>query len=586
MTTTMSPDLASAHARYSKPTRKKAAGATYTPAELALFLADAALAAFKIPAEGKIRVLDPAVGDGALLDALLQRLPEDVLCRVEVTGFDTNPQAIEAAKCRLENWPVGKFIFHETDFLSFVLADFGQQNLFSSAASAGFNVVIANPPYVRTQVLGADAAQVLAKQFGLTGRVDLYYPFLLGISRVLAPDGVASVIVSNRFMTTKSGQAVRSALLSTYDLLHVWDLGDTKLFDAAVLPAVILARCRGQGASKPTNSIQLTTIYETDQPANNLAQGILNAVAIKKSGTYSLPDGRRFNIQCGVLDNGGVDEGLWRVATAHTDDWLATVTKNTWRPFKSIGKIRVGVKSTADKVFLRSDWNDLQEGRPELLKPLITRHSARQFKAKLPEKASKRKEILYPHEATASGRKAVDLSGFPISFAYLSSHRQVLEARTYVIEAGRQWYELWVPQDPAAWSQPKLVFPDISDEPVFWMDLDGGVVNGECYWLKADDPSDDDLLWLALAVANSSFIKAFYDHSFNNKLYAGRRRFITQYVEQFPLPDPKRNITQEIIQLAKRIYSIIPSSDANALIAELDGKVWEVFGLGSEEVAG
>lgn len=219
------------------------------------------------------------------------------------------------------------------------------------------------------------------------------------------------------------------------------------------------------------------------------------------------------------------------------------------------------------------------------MKPLITRHSARQFKAKLPEKASKRKEILYPHEATASGRKAVDLSDYPISFAYLNSHRQVLEARTYVIEAGRQWYELWVPQDPAAWSQPKLVFPDISDEPVFWMDLDGGVVNGECYWLKADDPSDGDLLWLALAVANSSFIKAFYDHSFNNKLYAGRRRFITQYVEQFPLPDPKRNITQEIIQLAKRIYSTIPFSDANALIAELDEKVWEVFGLGSEEVA-
>lgn len=586
MTTTMNLDLdvVTAHARYSKPTRQKAAGATYTPLELALFLADAALTAFKIPAEGQIRILDPAVGDGALLDALLQRLPGDVLCRVEVTGFDTNPHAIAAAKCQLEKWPVGKFVFHEMDFLSYVLADFGQQTLFSSATSAGFNIVIANPPYVRTQVLGADAAQVLAKQFGLTGRVDLYYPFLLGISRVLAPDGVASVIVSNRFMTTKSGQAVRSALLSTYDLLHVWDLGDTKLFDAAVLPAVILARCRSQRVSKPTNSIQLTTIYETDQPANNVAQSILSAVATKQSGACSLPDGRRFNIQCGVLDNGGANEGLWRVATAHTDDWLATVTRNTWRPFKAIGKIRVGVKSTADKVFLRSDWNDLPEGRPELLKPLITRHSARQFKAKLPEKASKRKEILYPHETTASGRKAVNISDYPISFTYLNSHRQVLEARTYVIEAGRQWYELWVPQDPAAWSQPKLVFPDISDEPVFWMDLDGGVVNGECYWLKADDPSDGDLLWLALAVANSSFIKAFYDHSFNNKLYAGRRRFITQYVEQFPLPDPKKNATQKIIELAKRIYSIIPASDATALIAELDEKVWEVFGLSSEKV--
>lgn len=579
-------DLASTQGRYSNPDRQKAAGATYTPDELALFVGDAALEAFQVPAEGQIRVLDPAVGDGALLDALLSKLPPDALCRLEVTGFDTDPDAIAAARSRLEKWPVGRLVFHEVNFLSFVLAEYGEQNLFSAPPSDGFDLVVANPPYVRTQVLGADAAQVLAKQFGLTGRVDLYYPFLLGISRVLAPNGVASVIVSNRFMTTKSGQAVRSALLRTYDLLHVWDLGDTKLFDAAVLPAVILAKHRGQGVSKSADSIQLTTIYETDQPASTVASSVLNALTAKESGVCSVPDGRRFNIQRGVLDNGGEDQGLWRVATAHTDDWLATVARNTWRPFKSIGKIRVGVKSTADKVFLRSDWDDLPGGRPELLRPLITRYSARQFKSKLPEKASKRKEILYPHEATESGRRAVDLSDYPIARAYLNSHRQALEARTYVIEGGRQWFEIWVPQDPASWSQPKLVFPDIADEPVFWMDLDGGVVNGECYWLKADDPSSGDLLWLALAVANSSFIKAFYDHSFNNKLYAGRRRFITQYVEQFPLPDPKLASTQKIIELTKEIYSIIPSAEADSLVVALDERVWNAFGLGPEKVAG
>ena len=42
---------------------------------------------------------------------------------------------------------------------------------------------------------------------------------------------------------------------------------------------------------------------------------------------------------------------------------------------------------------------------------------------------------------------------------------------------------------------------------------------------------------------------------FNNKLYAGRRRFITQYVEQFPLPDPDREESKTIIALAKLIHS-------------------------------
>jgi len=44
--------------------------------------------------------------------------------------------------------------------------------------------------------------------------------------------------------------------------------------------------------------------------------------------------------------------------------------------------------------------------------------------------------------------------------------------------SGREWYEIWVPQDPAAWDQPKLVFRDISEEPMFWIDHDGAVVNG------------------------------------------------------------------------------------------------------------
>jgi len=244
------------------------------------------------------------------------------------------------------------------------------------------------------------------------------------------------------------------------------------------------------------------------------------------------------------------------------------------------------VKSTADKVFIRSDWDSLSGGRPELLRPLITRHCARRFKADVPAKADRIKEILYPHEVSGSGRGAVDISLYPKAASYLEQHRKVLEARSYVIAAGRRWYELWVPQDPAAWSSPKLVFPDISEKPVFWMDTDGGVVNGECYWLQCEKEGEDDLLWLALAVANSTFIEAFYDHRFNNKLYAGRRRFITQYVEQFPLPDPASTEAKAIVKLVKTIHATIPSPGADQLASDLDAHIWRAFGLAVEKIPG
>ena len=79
------------------------------------------------------------------------------------------------------------------------------------------------------------------------------------------------------------------------------------------------------------------------------------------------------------------------------------------------------------------------------------------------------------------------------------------------------------------------------------------MVNGDCYWLAPEETGASELLWLAMAVGNSSFIEVFFDHRFHNKLYAGRRRFMTQYVEQFPLPDPSTRSAGEIIQKTKRI---------------------------------
>ena len=179
----------------------------------------------------------------------------------------------------------------------------------------------------------------------------------------------------------------------------------------------------------------------------------------------------------------------------------------------------------------------------------------------------------------------MDLDLYPISRAYLDSHRRTLEQRRYVIEAGRAWYELWVPQDPGAWSKPKLVFRDIAEKPAFWIDLTGSVVNGDCYWMKSDARTEgveqDDLLWLAAAAGNSTFIEQFYDYRFNNRLYAGRRRYATQYVEEFPLPDPRAALGRAIVDKAKDMFENIASPQASTVSEELDSMVWQAFDLRS-----
>jgi len=132
-----------------------------------------------------------------------------------------------------------------------------------------------------------------------------------------------------------------------------------------------------------------------------------------------------------------------------------------------------------------------------------------------------------------------------------------------------------VPQKPEDWRAQKLVLRDISEQPTFWMDLEGTVVNGDCYWLTGDE----DLLWLALGVANSTFIERFYDRCFNNRLYSGKRRFMAQYVAQFPLPDPDSEIAREIITSCRARYARLADGPSPELEKQIDQMVWAAFGL-------
>lgn len=565
----------SATTRYESVTSEKASGSTYTPTELADFVAQEMLSLAKLEdSDEPIVVLDPAVGEGELLSSLLRLLPKGR--PVEVYGFDQNDDALTKSRKRLSGLHGCATIHLENrDFLEYAGGFAAQQRgLFDECKSPPFDLVIANPPYVRTQIMGAAQAQTLAGQFGLAGRVDLYHAFVLAIASVLRPHGVAGVIVSNRFMTTKAGAGVRDAVRERFSLRHVWDLGDTKLFDAAVLPAVFVAE--GRNGQEPVTP-QFSTIYQTQDEPSGKAETVIEA--LRGSGVVSVRDGRRFRVQHGTLDSTG-DE-VWRITTEDGDAWMATVTAHTWGTFKDIGKVRVGVKTCADRIYIRDDWQQVPDGEPELLRPLTTHHVGRQFRA---DATKSRRQILYTHASVHGRRKAVRLEDYPKAIAYLERHRKELESRTYVIEAGRKWYEIWVPQDPAAWDLPKLIFRDISEEPCFWIDLDQTVVNGDCYWLVCDGGKSEDLLWLAVSVGNSRFIAEFYDHRFNNKLYAGRRRFITQYVEQFPLPDPERPVSKEIVRLAKLLYASIDSPEAGESSAAIDRLVREAFGLCTEEV--
>ena len=555
---------------------------------MARFVAKQIVRNLSFPKKQEIRVLDPAVGDGELLLAISDELHANGYKNFSIHGFDTNPKAIELAGTRLRKQSnTDKVHLEPRDFLSYVLDhhpnDDGQAKLFEVESTKDkFDLVIANPPYVRTQVLGSDESKKLSEIFGLSGRTDLYHAFILAIVNVLEIGGELGIIVSNRFMTTKSGMSVRECFLTNFHLHHVFDLGDTKLFDEAVLPAVIIGKRDSQ--PEELSDIPFTRSHSTKTLEDaNREESVLKPIEEGFDGVVSIGE-TCFEIVQGSLDFGKSHSDVWRVSTEKSSQWLATVEKHQRFSFRDVGKIRVGVKTTADKVFISRDWEEITNGREpedEVLMPLLTHKEARRWVADNEGQA----KILYTHEVVNGKRQPIDFKKHPNALRYLEGKRESLEKRSYVIKAGRQWYEIWVPHNPLLWSKTKLVFRDIAENSTFFIDTVGSVINGDCYWMVLENDTHPDILWLAMAVGNSSFILKFYDERFHNKLYANRRRFMTQYVEQFPIPDPISEIGQELVQLAKKAYKYQEQGKVDLLKKTeetLDARVWEAFGLVKE----
>jgi adenine-specific DNA-methyltransferase len=550
----------------SRHSTRKSHGVHYTPPELAAFVARRALA--DLDTEDWV-VLDPACGDGELLLAVAVEAERLRIGPPHLVGVDRDEGAVAVATARLAAVQAATVVIRTGDFLATGME-------LSGALPSAYDVIVSNPPYVRTQVLGAARAQALGRQYGLTGRVDLYHAFVAAMTGMLAEGGVLGLLCSNRFLTTKGGRSLRSLLLRNYELAELWDLGDTKLFEAAVLPVVVVGR---RVRTPATTSGSFVRVYKDETPCDEPIEkrSLFDALEGDVEGPVRVV-GSRFTIERGQLRE-PTAERPWRLASPGGSRWLDIVKRHSASRFADLGPIRVGIKTTADSVFIRPKWDDLPEIlRPEeaLVRPLLTHRVAARWRADDDEGGIR--YVLYPHEIRGGRRCTIDLSCFPRTAAYLEQHREQLERREYVLKAGRAWYEIWVPQQPDAWAAPKLVWPDISDRPKFYLDCTGSVVNGDCYWSSCADRSEVEIA-LALAVTNSSFALRYYDLCCGNRLYAGRRRFITQYLEDLPIPEASSSALQDVARMVEQLRQVPGREDSQAVEAELDSAVLELFGL-------
>ena len=544
--------------RYNNIEKKKKNGVVYTPTEMAEYVAMEMMKYKKNTFCDCIEILDPAAGEGELLISMINEVL-NMGIPIKAVGYETDEYIAEKTQKNLcKKYPDVDIEIRSEDFLGAV----------EDGTVEKYDFVIANPPYIRTQIMGTNKAQIIAEKLKLTGRIDIYYAFLIYTKEGLKDDGIAGYITSNKFMTIKAGKSVRNYMIQNYNIHHIVDLGDTKLFTASVLPCIMIF---SRGKTKNKEEVAFTTVYQELGKVDNF--NLTNNVfdVIDNEGVYKFSDGRVFKFQQGHLQSIELDT-IWTILSAENKKWLKQVQSRTWMTFGDIGKIRVGIKTTADNVFIGDDWSGEKEGL-ELLRPLITHRNAGQIIAN----NQNQWKVLYTHTVVNGKKVAYNIEKYPKSKSYLMKHFEQLDKRKYVKNAKRNWYEIWVPQNPDAWGHRKIVFRDISEKPQFWLDETGAIVNGDCYWIDINPDVMEEVVYLALAVANSSFIEKFYDIRFNNKLYSGKRRYQTQYVQQFPIPYYNTELAKKAIFLVKKILAGDAKNTSSGDKKELELLVEQMF---------
>ena len=230
----------------------RALGVVYTPPEVAAAMTELALAPLVAGRSRNevlaLRVCDPAIGEGAFLIEIVRALAaaaggdsrdtRRLAAARCVFGADIDPRAVAAAREAVERF-VGAPVPELRDHLRVADA------LAPETAWPAFDALVANPPYVRQERLGAAAKQALRRYAAYDPVADLYVYFVELATRIARR---YCVITPSKWLTAAYARPLRELLADRGGLERLIDLGALPVFaDADAFPCILVGEPRVPG---------------------------------------------------------------------------------------------------------------------------------------------------------------------------------------------------------------------------------------------------------------------------------------------------------------------------------------------------
>lgn len=386
----------------------------------------------------------------------------------------------------------------------------------------GFDIVVANPPYVRMELIKPQKP-VLRRRFPQvhSERADLYIYFYARAHELLRKGGVGAFISSNKWLRAGYGEPLRRHLLDEQAFTVVMDFGELGVFEAAADAAIFLwvKKPRGDSPTRWAMVKELNSCY-----ADGVRQHF-NKLAVEVPASQFGTGNPRLATSAAA--------GM-RTRMERSGPRLGEICK---------GQLGWGAKTGLNEAFLidqhlYEELLDRSSNTPEIIKPMYRGEDIRRY-----ELHDRGTYIIYAYHG-------VDIDRYPYVKRHLQAFRRRLEKRA----TNQEWYELQQPQrvyEPL-FVKDKIVYPDIGKECRFSLDTNGRYLETTGFCIGNADP-------YLLAVLNSSTAFSYFKELcavLGDKEKGGRLRFKTQYVENLPIPDASSSERSAVGKLAEKVTKL------------------------------
>ncbi|MBO6586782.1 MAG: N-6 DNA methylase [Gracilimonas sp.] len=461
----------------------------------------------------------------------------------------------------------------------------------------GFDIVIANPPY-----LGESGNKEKFRRVQLgglsnfyLGKMDYFYFFMHLALNLSNEKGINTFITTNYYPTADGALKLRNDLKDRSSILQLINFGELKIFDSArgqhnlitifkkpaakdISVQIIDVKKNGTGSTNELNKILSNKDEQTEYrsfKSIDLYDGSKNYIRLSGTTSYS--------------DSVGVNGVLEKILDK-SDDLLGNITE-----------INQGVVSGCDKftnrftekveslskiaindgiyVFDLENVRDLQtiksfnSDEKELLKPFFKNSDIDKYQSRIEND----KLLLY------LDRNVNSIENYPNIERHLMRFEGILKDRREYKNGRIKYFQLQWPRDENIFKSPKICVPyRVKDNCFAYNEIDW-YCRSDCYLITHKNDHEDVQLKYLLALINSSLFFFWLYHR-------GKRKGETLELFYTPLSEipiylAHEKIQAELIEKVEKIERLrSDGQNTTALEQQIDTLVYKLYNLTWEEV--